>query len=163
MRTRLPDRLLLQGARRVSVVQHPAHGRDGGASRRSRHSRLPARQWVLAVPKRLRYFLHRDPVLQGTALRLFLRAVEQCLRARSAGAGPATRLGAVAFIHRFGSALNPHLHFHCVVLDGVLASAPAGGVVFHPAAGIAAQAFRRGASQGVPATPGELRAPWSAR
>ncbi len=33
----------------------------------------------------------------------------------------------------FGSALNPHLHFHCVVLDGVFASTPAGGVVFHPA------------------------------
>jgi len=79
--------------------------------------RLPVRQWVLAVPKRLRYFLHRDPDLQGAALRLFLRAVEQCLRAHSAGAGPTTHLGAVAFIHRFGSALNPHLHFHCVVLD----------------------------------------------
>ena len=35
--------------------------------------------------------------------------------------GPAARLGAVAFIHRFGSTLNPHLHFHCVVIDGVLA------------------------------------------
>ena len=34
------------------------------------------------------YFLQRDPELQGAALRLFLRAVEQCLRARSAGAGP---------------------------------------------------------------------------
>ena len=38
------------------------------------------------------------------------------------------RLGAMAFIHRFGSALNPHLHFHCVVLDGVSASTPTGGV-----------------------------------
>jgi hypothetical protein len=27
--------------------------------------RLPVRQWVLAVPKRLRYFLHRDAALQG--------------------------------------------------------------------------------------------------
>jgi len=42
----------------------------------------------------------------------------------------------VAFIHRLGSALSAHLHFHCVVLDGVFASAPGGGVVFHPAAGI---------------------------
>ena len=90
--------------------------------------RLPVRQWVLAVPKRLRYFLHRDPDLQGAALRLFLRAVEQTLRAHSAGAGPASRLGAVAFIHRFGSALNPHLHFHCCVLDGVFAPAATGGI-----------------------------------
>ena len=66
-------------------------------------------------------------------MHLFLRAVEQSLRAHSAGAGPAARLGAVAFIHRFGSALNPHLHFHCVVLDGVFESAPTGGVVFHEA------------------------------
>ena len=29
------------------------------------------------------------------------------------------RIGAVAFIHRFGALLNPHLHFHCVVVDGL--------------------------------------------
>ena len=28
-----------------------------------------------------------------------------------AGESAAARLGAVAFIHRFGSSLNPHLHF----------------------------------------------------
>ena len=28
---------------------------------------LPLRQWVLAVPKRLRYFLERDAELQGAA------------------------------------------------------------------------------------------------
>ena len=33
--------------------------------------RLPVRPWVLAVPKRLRYFLPRDPDLQGAALRVF--------------------------------------------------------------------------------------------
>jgi ribosomal protein S27AE len=104
-------------------------------------SRLPVRQWVLSVPKRLRYFLHRDPDLQGAALRMFLGAVEQCLRAHSAGAGPAARLGAVAFILRFGSALNPYLHFHCVVLDGVFESTPTGGVVFHAATGLDAQAI----------------------
>jgi hypothetical protein len=37
--------------------------------------------------------------------------------AHSPGSGPAARLGAVAFIHRFGSTLNAHLHFHCVVID----------------------------------------------
>ena len=31
--------------------------------------RLRVRQWVLPVPKRLRYFLHRDSDLQGAALR----------------------------------------------------------------------------------------------
>ena len=98
--------------------------------------RLPVRQWVLAVPKRLRYFLHRDADLQGAALRVFLRVVEQQLRAHSPGAGLAARLGAVAFIHRFGSTLNPHLHFHCVVIDGVFDAAAAGGVLFHAASGL---------------------------
>jgi hypothetical protein len=96
---------------------------------------LPVRQWVLAVPKRLRYFLHRDAALQGAALRLFLRVVEQYLQAHSPGSGPAARLGAVAFIHRFGSSLNAHLHFHCVVIDGVFDRAPADGVVFRAATG----------------------------
>jgi hypothetical protein len=101
---------------------------------------LPVRQWILAVPKRLRYFLHRDADLQGAALRLFLRAVESCLRAHSPGSGPAARLGAVAFIHRFGSTLNPHLHFHCAVIEGVFEPA-AGGVVFHAATGLDATAI----------------------
>ena len=55
---------------------------------------LPVRQWVLAVPKRLRYFLHRDADLPGSALRLFLRMVEERLRAHSPGAGSTVRLGA---------------------------------------------------------------------
>jgi hypothetical protein len=101
---------------------------------------LQVRQWVLAVPKRLRYFLQRNADLQGAALRLFLRAVEQHLRAHSPGSGPAARLGAVAFIHRFGSTLNAHLHFHCVVIDGVFDATTAGGVVFHTAAGLDAPA-----------------------
>jgi hypothetical protein len=102
---------------------------------------LPVRQWVLAVPKRLRYFLQRDADLQGAALRLFLRLVEQCLRAHSPGSGPAARLGAVAFIHRFGSALNPHLHFHCVVIDGVFDATATGGVIFSAATGLEANAI----------------------
>jgi len=102
---------------------------------------LPVRQCVLAVPKRLCYFLHRDADLQGAALRLFLRAVEQCLRAHSPGSGPAARLGAVAFIHRFGSNLNAHLHFHCVLIDGVFESAPTGGIMFTAATWLDANAI----------------------
>jgi len=29
---------------------------------------LPLRQWVLSIPKRLRYFLHDDAVVQAAAL-----------------------------------------------------------------------------------------------
>jgi len=62
--------------------------------------------------------------------------VESCLRAGSPGAGPTARLAAVAFIHRFGSTLNPYLHFHWVVIDGVFDAAAAGGVIFHAATGL---------------------------
>ncbi len=110
--------------------------------------RLPVRQWVLAVPKRLRYFLRDDADLQGAVLRIFLDAVERCLCEHSAGCGDAARSGAVAFIHRFGSSLNEHVHFHCCVIDGVFEPAAATGntdaapgVVFHAAAGLDAAAI----------------------
>ena len=35
--------------------------------------RLPVRQWVLSVPKRLRYFMQRDEAVLGMVLRIFLR------------------------------------------------------------------------------------------
>ena len=69
------------------------------------------RQWVLAVPKRLRYFLQRDAALQGSVLRIFLSVVERCLREHSPSSPADARIGAIAFIHRFGSSLNEHFHF----------------------------------------------------
>ena len=72
---------------------------------------LPVRQRVLAVPKRLRTFLQRDAALQGTVLRIFLSVVERCLRDHSAGCPADARIGAVAFIHRFGSSLSEHVYF----------------------------------------------------
>ena len=84
---------------------------------------LPVRQWVLSVPKRLRYFLQTDPAVQNLALHIFLSAVEQGLRTACPAAGNKARIGAVAFIHRFGALLNPHVHFHCVVVDGVFEAA----------------------------------------
>ena len=108
---------------------------------------LPVRQWVLAVPKRMRYFLQRDAALQGAVLRIFLRVVERCLREHSPGCSAEARIGALAFIHRFGSALNEHVHFHCCILDGVFEPASdadtgaAAGVVFHAACGLDPEAL----------------------
>ncbi|OLP07387.1 putative transposase [Rhodoferax antarcticus ANT.BR] len=64
-------------------------------------------------------------------------------------ADPASlHLGAVAFIHRFGSSLNTHVHFHVCVVDGVFEALPdvqsdsdsdlaesanAASITFHPA------------------------------
>ena len=72
---------------------------------------VPVRQWVLSLPKRLRYFLHHEPALTGPVLRIFLHAVEERLKASSPGAPVDARFGAVTFVHRFGSALNANLHF----------------------------------------------------
>jgi len=110
---------------------------------------LAVRQWVLFVPKRLRYFLQRDGAALNTALRIFLRVIQHSLHEHCAGAAqtdPATlRIGAVAFVYRFGASLNTHVHFYVCVVDGAF-EAVAGdanadpaippGVIFHPASGL---------------------------
>jgi hypothetical protein len=114
--------------------------------------RLPVRQWVLSVPKRLRYFMQRDGAVLNMVLRIFLRVIAQSLQTHSPGAAnvdkAALHIGAVAFIHRFGSSLNAHVHFHVCVVDGVFEEIPVAvvgqtdvqssppGIVFHPASAI---------------------------
>jgi Putative transposase len=46
--------------------------------------------------------------------------------------------GAVAFIHRFGSSLNKHVHFHVCVIDGVFETSTE-GVQFYEAAPLAGE------------------------
>jgi hypothetical protein len=96
----------------------------------------PVRQWGLSVPKRLRYFLQHDAAVASSVLPIFLRVVEETLRPSSPGAGPRGRLGAVSFLHRFGSALNPPVHFHCAVIDGVFEPDAEGRLCFHEALGL---------------------------
>ena len=132
----------------MPLVQHPAHGGDGGTPDRSRIPPSPVRQWVLSVPKRLRYFMQRDGATLNLVLRIFLRVIAQSLQAHSPGAAQvdkaALHIGAIAFIHRFGSSLNEHVHFHVCVVDGVFEEVPGDGdvqvsppgVIFHPASGL---------------------------
>jgi hypothetical protein len=87
---------------------------------------------MLSLPKRLRYFLHHDVRLVNAVLGIFLAEVEAALKGCSPDAPNDVRCGAVSFVHRFGSALNAHLHFHCCVIDGVFSAAD-DGVRFHPA------------------------------
>jgi hypothetical protein len=84
-------------------------------------------------------------------LRIFLRVIAQRLQDHSPIAAQvhttdkaALHIGAVAFIHRFGSSLNGHVHFHVCVVDGVFeevagqtdAQSSPPGIVFHPASAI---------------------------
>jgi hypothetical protein len=63
--------------------------------------RLPVRQWVLSVPKRLRYCMQRDGPVLNMVLRIFLRVIAQTLQTHSPGAAQvdkaALHIGAVAF------------------------------------------------------------------
>ena len=83
--------------------------------------RVPMRQWVLALPKRLRPALRNHAALATRVLRIFIGSIQRELR-RSAAAPVSARIGAVSFLQRFGSALNEHWHYHCCVSDGVFAA-----------------------------------------
>jgi hypothetical protein len=87
---------------------------------------VPVRQWVISVPKRLRCFLADRPNAVAALTRIFIEEIERllCTAAGSTREGdrPSAarpRLGAVSFLHRFGSALNHHVHLHSCVTDGV--------------------------------------------
>ena len=113
---------------------------------------LPVRQWVLSVPKRLRWYLEREPRALSAVLHIFLRVIEAHLRQASAALSPHAQLGAVSFIHRFGASLNRHVHYHCCVIDGVFepldeaADVPE-AVRFRPAAALTPDALAAIAEQ----------------
>ena len=74
----------------------------------------PYRQWVLVIPKRLRFFINNRPDLAGQLSKIFAREINRFL-CRSNTGTPAQ----LHFIQRFGGALNLHIHVHAVVSDGV--------------------------------------------
>ena len=80
---------------------------------------VPVRQVVLSVPKRLRPFLHHRPRTASAVLHILLRALQATLRQACPTAPATASFGAVSFLHRFGSSLNPHYHFHLCVVDGL--------------------------------------------
>ena len=92
---------------------------------------LPARQWVLSVSKRLRWQPEREP--KGGHCR--------AASLPAGGRGPTTEelswglragpLRGSSFAHRFGAALNRHLHYR--ILDGVFEPLEAGGAQFRQA------------------------------
>ncbi len=93
--------------------------------------RVPMRQWVLALPKRLRPALRDHAALATRVLRIFIGSIQRELRRSAAPVG--ARIGAVGFLQRFGSALNEHWHYHCCVSDGVFAAADGKTLAFVPA------------------------------
>jgi hypothetical protein len=94
---------------------------------------VAVRQWVLSLPRRVRYLLAWDHTLCRAAVAVYMRAVLGFLRRRAGEVGVGNgRGGAVAFVQRFGAALNLNVHVHALVLDGVFAEDSDGAVMFHP-------------------------------
>ncbi|MFM7243378.1 MAG: transposase, partial [Planctomycetaceae bacterium] len=94
---------------------------------------VSVRQWVISAPKRLRGFLADRPPAVAALTRIFLDEIEQLLSAAAGvtidAAAPAaarTRLGGISFLHRFGSALNHHVHLHVCATDGLFMPAADG-------------------------------------
>jgi hypothetical protein len=68
---------------------------------------VPVRQWVLTVPFALRYRMAFDPAVVREVRRVLMRTIFAFLRRRARARGlVAPECGAVAFLQRFGSALN---------------------------------------------------------
>jgi hypothetical protein len=68
--------------------------------------RVPVRQWVLSLTKRLRGYLEHDPKMITAVLRIVLDVIEQALRQLS-GCDPIKAcFGATSTLLRFGSAMN---------------------------------------------------------
>ncbi len=112
--------------------------------------RVPVRQVVLSVPKRIRWFLHQDPKVVSGVLSVLLRALKTTVRKHSPGAPTDGQIGAVSFIHRAGSSLNVHpascaaplgAHFHNVICDGIFAANNDGEAVFYPATELSLEVF----------------------
>ncbi|MBK7676633.1 MAG: transposase [Candidatus Accumulibacter sp.] len=131
----LPTRAFVLGPWCLSRLQHPADGRNCCQSGRPRFFATAAPAVGVVSSKRLRYHLEYDPAIETLALRIFLSVVEQALRRACPAAGPDSRIGAVAFIHRFGALLNPHEHFHCLVIEGVFEADTSGAATFHESRG----------------------------
>jgi hypothetical protein len=72
--------------------------------------------------------------------RIFLSEIERLLCEAAGGScgddapgAPRPRPGAVSFLHRFGSAINRHVHLHACVTDGVFMPNGDGPPAFLPA------------------------------
>ncbi|MCX5795514.1 MAG: transposase [Elusimicrobia bacterium] len=76
------------------------------------------RQYVLTIPKRLRWYVNQNGALPGEISRILAREIELSLRKRSAGSAAAQ----LHFVQRAGRSLNLHPHIHAVVSQGRFSS-----------------------------------------
>ena len=96
---------------------------------------VPLRQFVLSFPFELSALAATKPDVLRALARIHAEALGAHYRAaaKRAGCTGKTHAGAVTFVHRYGSSLNSHVHFHVAALDGVFVAHDA-TVRFVPAA-----------------------------
>ena len=73
------------------------------------------RQWVLTLPKRLRFLTNLHPALIGDVAVILARALELFMRRKYGAGAPAH----IAFVQRFGGEMNLHPHIHSIVSEGL--------------------------------------------
>ena len=72
--------------------------------------KVPVRQWVLSLPKRLRYYLYHDPKITSKVLKIFLDEISKQLKQHIELSPESNiKLDGVSFIYHFGASLNVHL------------------------------------------------------
>ena len=86
----------------------------------------PVRQRVLSFPYPLRFLFASRPAVMGAVLGIVYRCIATHLVKKAGFACRKAQTGAVTLIQRFGSALNPSIHFHMLLLDGVYVERPCG-------------------------------------
>lgn len=81
-----------------------------------------SRQWVLSFTFQLRFLFASRPEVMSPVLLIVYRAIETHLIQQAKCTRTTDKTGTVTLIQRFGSALNPNIHFHKLFLDGVYLS-----------------------------------------
>jgi hypothetical protein len=92
---------------------------------------VPTRQWVVSVPMPLRYWMAASQDLTAqvhTIIRTTIGQYDVNQAVKRGVARQQVQPGSVTCIQRFGSALNLHVHFHGVVLEGVYLDRTAAGL-----------------------------------
>ncbi len=84
----------------------------------------------------------QDADLAGRLLRVALRVIERTLREHCPDAPTSARYGGVSYIHRFGSSLNPHLHYHSCTVDSLFAQTKC-GLQFYEATGLSSEVIQQ--------------------
>ncbi len=80
--------------------------------------RVPVRQWVLSFQIPLRILFAVPSELLTLVLRITHSVIAGFLLKQAGLKRSTAATGAVTLIQRFGSAANPNIHLHCLVLDG---------------------------------------------